>query len=53
MVVGLIVEEISNVNTKYVKVTGAQNIGQGHRIKVPAKLVHLEALCKVWYLYVL
>ena len=42
MVVGLIVEEIS-------KVTGAQNIGQGHRVKVPAKSVHLgEALCKVW-----
>ena len=32
MVVGLIVEEISNVNAKYVKVTGAQNIGQGHRV---------------------
>ena len=41
MVVGLIVEEISNVDAKYVKVTGAQNIGQGHRIKVPAKSVHL------------
>ena len=41
MVVGLIVE--------YVKVTGAQNIGQGHWVKVPAKSVHLEeALCKVW-----
>ena len=49
MVVGLIVEEISNVDTKYVKVTGGQNIGQGHRVKVPAKSVHLgEALCKVW-----
>ena len=49
MVVGLIVEEISNVDAKYVKVTGAQNIGQGHRVKVPAKSVHLEeALCKVW-----
>ena len=42
MVVGLIVEEISNVDTKYVKVTEAQNIGQGHRVKVPAKSVHLE-----------
>ena len=29
MVVGLIVEEILNVDAKYVKVTGAQNIGQG------------------------
>ena len=49
MVVGLIFEEISNVDAKYVKVTGAQNIGQGHWVKVPAKSVHLEeALCKVW-----
>ena len=49
MVVGLIVEEISNVDAKYVKVTGVQNIGQGHRVKVPAKSVPLgEALCKVW-----
>ena len=48
MVVGLIVEEISNVDAKYIKVTGAQNIGQGHRVKVYAKSVHLgEALCKV------
>ena len=46
MVVGLIVEMISNVDAKYVKVTGAQNIGQGHQVKVPAKSVHLEeALC--------
>ena len=36
MVVGLIVEEISNIDAKYVKVTEAQNIGQGHRVKVPA-----------------
>ena len=49
MVVDLIVEEISNVDAKCVQVTGAQNIGQGHRIKVPAKSVHLgEALRKVW-----
>ena len=48
MVVGLIVEEISNVDAKCVKVTGAQNIGQGHRVKVPDESVHLgEALCKV------
>ena len=32
MVVGLIVEEISNVDAKYVKVTGAQHIGQGHGV---------------------
>ena len=49
MVVGLIVEEISNVDTKCVKVTGAQHIGQGHQVKVPAESAHLgEALCKVW-----
>ena len=49
MIVGLIVEEISNIDAKYVKVNGVQNIGQGHRAKVPAKSVHLgEALCKVW-----
>ena len=48
MVIGLIVEKISNVDAKCVKVTGAQNIGQGHRVKVPAESVHLgEALCKI------
>ena len=48
-VVGLIVEEITNVDAKYVKVTGVQNIGQGHQVKVHAKSVYLgEALCKVW-----
>ena len=40
VVVGLIAEELSNVDVKYIKVTGAQNIRQGHRIKVPAKSVH-------------
>ena len=30
VVVGLIVEEISNFDVKCVKVTGARNIGQGH-----------------------
>ena len=49
MVVGLIVEEISNVDAKFVKVTGAQNISQGHWVKVSAESAHLgEALCKVW-----
>ena len=48
MVVGLIVEEILNVDVKCVKGTGAQNIGQGHRVKIPPKSVHIgEALCKV------
>ena len=54
MFVGLIVEEILNVDVKCVKGTGAQNIGQGHRVKIPAKSVHIgEALCKVWWLEVL
>ena len=49
MVVGLTVKEISKVVAKCVKVTGAQNIGQGHQVKVPAESVHLgEALCKIW-----
>ena len=49
VVVGLIFEEIPNINLKCVKVTGVQNIGQGHQVKVPAESVHLgEALCKVW-----
>ena len=48
MVVGLIVEEILNVDVKCIKGTGAQNIGQGHRVKIPAESVHLgEALFKV------
>ena len=54
MVVGLIVEEILNVDVKCVEGTGVQNIGQGHRVKIPAKSVHLvEALCKVCWLEVL
>ena len=54
MAVGLIVEEILNVDVKCVKGTGAQNIGQGHRVKIPAKSVHIgEDLCKVWWLQVL
>ena len=54
MVVGLIVEEILNVDVKCVKGTGAQKIGQGHRVKIPANGVHIgEALCKVWWLEVL
>ena len=54
MVVGLISEEILNVDVKCVKGTGVQNIGPGHRVKIPAKSVHLgEALSKVWWLEVL
>ena len=49
VVVGLIFEEIPNFNVKCVKVTGVQNKGQGHQVKVPAKSVHREeALYKVW-----
>ena len=40
MVVGLIVQEIRNVDVKCVKVIGTGNIGQGHRVKVPAESVH-------------
>ena len=51
VVVDLIVKQIWTIDVKYVNVTGAQNIGQGHQVKVPAKSLHLgEALCKVWWL---
>ena len=40
VVEGLIVEVIWNGDVKGVKVNGAQNIGQGHRVKVPAESVH-------------
>ena len=54
VVVGLIVEDILNVDVKCVKGTGVQNIGRGYRDKIPAESVHLgEALCKVWWLKVL
>ena len=54
VVVGLIVEEILSFNIKCVKGTRVLNIGQGHRVKIPAESVHLgEALCKVWWLEVL
>ena len=32
VVVGLIFEEIPNINIKCVKVTGVHNIGQGHQV---------------------
>ena len=54
VVVCLIAAEILKVDVKCVKCIGAQNIGQGHRVKIPAESVHLgEALCKVWWLEVL
>ena len=37
VVIGLIVEEILNVDVKCVKGTGAQNTGQDHRVKTPAE----------------
>ena len=53
VVVGLIFEEIPNINIKCVKVTGVHNIGQGHQVKVPAESVHREEVHKVWWLKVL
>ena len=51
VVVGLIVKEILNIDVKCVKVTGVQNTGQGHQVKVLGKSVHQEeALYKVWML---
>ena len=35
--VRLLVEKIWNGNVNYVEVNGAQNIGQGHWVNVPAK----------------
>ena len=40
VVVGLIFEEIPNINIKRVKVTGVHNIGQGHQVKVSVESVH-------------
>ena len=51
LVIGLIVGKISNVDVKCVKVTGAQNIAQGHQVKAFAKSLHLgETVCEVWWL---
>ena len=51
VVVGLIFEEILNININCVKVTRVHNIGQGHQVKVPAESVHQEELLyKVWWL---
>ena len=38
VVVRLIVEKIWNININCVKVNGAQNIGQGHWVNIPAKI---------------
>ena len=52
VVVGLIFEEIPNINIKCVKGTGVHNIGQGHQVKVPVESVHREEVLhnKVWWL---
>ena len=51
VVVDLIFEEIPNINVKCVNVTGVQNMGQSHQVKVPAESVHREeALYKVWWM---
>ena len=51
VVVGLIFEEIPNINIKCVKVTGVHNIGQGHQVKVSVDAVHQEeVLYKIWWL---
>ena len=44
VVVGLIFEEIPNINIKCAKVTGVHNIRQGHQVKIPAKSVQREAI---------
>ena len=43
VVVCLIVEKIWNVNVNCVKVSGAQNIGQGHWVNVPARRMEKPA----------
>ena len=51
VLVGLIFEEILNINIKCVKVTGVHNIGQGQQVKVPVESVYREeVLYKVWWL---
>ena len=40
VVEGLTVEDIWKGDEKGVKVNGAQNISQGHPVKVPAESVH-------------
>ena len=39
VVLRLILKKIWNVNVNCVKVTGAQNIGQGHWVNVPSRSV--------------
>ena len=46
VVVGLIFEEIPNINIKCVKVTGVHNIGQGHQVKVLSSQ-YIEKKCYI------
>ena len=51
VVVRLIVEKIWNVNVNCVKVNGAQNIGQGHRVNIQMYLPSQEVreMCHARY----
>ena len=52
VVVGLRVEEILNINVKWVKVNATWYTGQGHQVKEPAESVHWEkAIHKQWFIY--
>ena len=51
VIVRLIVEKIWNVTVNCVKDNGAQNIGQGHWLNIPAKSGGQgDVSCKVWWL---
>ena len=45
VVVGLIFEEIPNINIKCVKVTGVHNIGQGHQVDLSSQ--YIEKKCYI------
>ena len=49
VVVHLIVEKIWNVNVNCVKANGAQNIGQGHWVNIPAKSGGQGDVCHARY----
>ena len=50
VVVGLIFEEIPNINIQCVKSHWSAQYSQGHQVKVPAESVHREeVLYKVWW----
>ena len=47
VVVGLIFEEIPNINIKCVKVTGVHNIGQGHQVTRYLLSQYIEKKCYI------